>query len=78
MLRSILSWLPFAGERTDEAGDGDPEGESGDSAGGFRPSRLDASVLSAHGADVERVEDEFEEIEEQAQELEDVHREEWK
>ena len=70
MLRSILSRLPFVGTSDSEAG-----GEE-DSEGGFRPSRLDASVLSAHGADVERVE-EMADIEQQAQELEEA-REEWK
>jgi hypothetical protein len=78
MLRSILSRLPFVGTSDGEAGGEDrPEGDEEDSEGGFRPSRLDASVLSAHGADVERVDEEFEEIEQQAQELEEA-REEWK
>jgi endo-1,4-beta-mannosidase len=76
MLRSILSRLPFVGTSDGEAGGEDrPESEE-DSEGGFRPSRLDASVLSAHGADVERVE-EMADIEQQAQELEEA-REEWK
>lgn len=68
MLRSVLSRLPFGGGP-------DPERESGDDTeGGFRPSELDASVLYAHGKDVERLEAEIADVEEQAAELEAVRR----
>lgn len=69
MLRSILSRFASLREtdETDESG--------ADSNGGFRPSRLDASVLYAHGADVERVADEIADIEDRVGEIEDARRE---
>lgn len=65
MLRSLLLRLPFV-RRSD--GEDDEESE-------FQPSELDESVLSAHGADVERLDEEIADIEEQAQEFEDARRE---
>jgi hypothetical protein len=51
------------------------ERENGDdSEGDFRRSELDASVLYAHGSDVSRLENEIEDIEEQAQEIEKARR----
>lgn len=65
MLRWLLSRLPFV-RRSD--------GED-DSAGGFRPSELDRSVLEAHGADVERLDEEIADIQEQAEEMAGERRE---
>lgn len=65
MFRSILSRLPLV-----EWGDSSDEG--GDSESGFRPSRLDASVLYAHGADVEALEEEIADAEKRARTLEDA------
>lgn len=65
MLRSLLLRLPFV--RRSESED--------DSANGFQPSELDASVLQAHGADVERLDEEIADIKEQAREIEEARRE---
>lgn len=67
MLRSILSRLAFWRDAADE--------EDGDDGGGFRPSRLDASVLYAHGVDVERLDREIADVEERSRELEEARRE---
>lgn len=47
MLRRLLARL-VGGDRGDGSGEGDEE-ESEDDDSGFLPSRLDASVLHAHG-----------------------------
>jgi hypothetical protein len=71
MLRSLLSRFGFGRERDGETGD---EDEAADRRGGFQRSELDASVLYAHGMDVDRLETEIADIEEQAREIEDARR----
>jgi hypothetical protein len=66
MLRLIRSKL--AAPWTDERENGDSSEET------FRRSELDASVPYAHGADVNRLENEITDIEEQAQALEEARR----
>jgi hypothetical protein len=73
MLRSLLSRFGFGRERDGETGDED-EDEAADRRGGFQRSELDASVLYAHGMDVDRLETEIADIEEQAREIEDARR----
>lgn len=48
--------------------------ERKDSETTYQRSELDNSVLQAHGVDVDSLENEIADIEEQAQELEDVQR----
>jgi hypothetical protein len=54
------------------SGDSDAEADA-DEEGGFRPSRLDASVLSSHGARVAEPE-ETDDLEAEAEELERLRR----
>lgn len=74
MFRRILAWL---GIRNDERVGGDGEGKDRDSAddgtdgGGFTPSRLDASVLEAHGMGSTEAERELASLEEKGRILED-------
>lgn len=69
MLRSVLARL--VGRLPGSSGVG---GEDDDDESGFRPSRLDASVLYAHGADVDALESEIADMEEQAREIESARR----
>lgn len=64
MLRWIRSKISSLWRNERENGD--------DSEGKFRRSELDASVLYAHGMDVNRLENEIADIEEQAQEIEEA------
>lgn len=65
MLRSLLSRVRSRCDRErSESGD--------DSEDTFRPSELDASVLYAHGVAVERSAKELNDLQEQAEELENV------
>ncbi len=76
MLGVLRSWLAAVSGR-DGAGETDEPEEDSDS-GGFMPSRLDASVLFAHGrgAEFEEADDEtVEELEAEARELERERRE---
>ncbi len=66
MLRWIRSKISSLWENEGEDGD--------DTEETFRRSELDASVLYAHGMDVDRLENEIADIEEQAQEIEDARR----
>lgn len=67
MLRSILSRvLSRCGRGESETGD--------DSENTFRPSELDASVLYAHGMGVERSANEIDDLQEQAEGLQSVRR----
>ena len=79
MLRALRSRLAFwrdAAEESDETAEADGDADDGgDGGGGFRRSRLDASVLYAHGADVERLDREIAEIEARSRELEEARRE---
>lgn len=68
MIPSILSRLTFLW-RNDERDE-----ESEEAGGRFRPSPLDASVLYAHGMDVERLDDEIADIEERAREIDEARR----
>lgn len=76
MLRTVLSWFTarFGGQEEAEASDSDSDGD--DEEGGYLPSRLDASVLSAHGMGTSQAEREMADIEEHAELLEEQHREE--
>jgi hypothetical protein len=77
MLRALVAWLGSGGESatTDDRETGDSTADSEDDTEGsenssFLRSRLDASVLSAHGAQtraksVQELEDETRELEEQ-------------
>lgn len=77
MLRALVAWLRSGGESadTDDRETGGSTVDSQDGTGGsenssFLRSRLDASVLSAHGAQtqaksVQELEDETRELEEQ-------------
>ena len=67
MLRRLLA--RFTRTRGEDSENGDDEN------GEFLRSRLDASVLSAHGMGTEKADSELAEVEQQAQELEDVQRE---
>lgn len=76
MLRRLLARL-VGGGRGEETGKRDDE-ESGDEASedddsGFLPSRLDASVLHAHGMGNGGAEREIDQIEEKAEILEAEH-----
>jgi hypothetical protein len=76
MLRTVLSWVTdrLGGENAEsQATDDESDGE--DEEGGFLPSRLDASVLTAHGMGTGQAEREIEDIEEHAELLEEHHRE---
>lgn len=62
-------------------GDGDPErggasDDGGDEESEFVPSRLDASVLEAHGMSTASAERELAQIEEKADQLEEIREEE--
>ncbi len=67
MLRSLLSRLTRwrAGRHPDD---------EDNTSSGFRPSEIVASVLYAHGMDVERLEEEIADIEEQAARIEEARR----
>lgn len=82
MLRRLLGWLGLrkesdSAEDADDAGDEEAE-EEAEEDGGFVPSRLDASVLAAHGMGTGTAERELASIEEKAETLEserpDEHR----
>jgi hypothetical protein len=73
MLRALIAWLRSGGESADtddrEAGDSTADSEGSENSS-FLRSRLDASVLSAHGGQtqaksVQELEDETRELEEQ-------------
>lgn len=82
MLRNLLAWLrarlpggePPADSRTSATEADGPADEESNDDGGFLASRLDASVMFAHGASIEAVEtdtddEELVEAEKQAQEF---------
>lgn len=62
MIRAFVNWLSarLGADGPDRADEESPEEGSSDDAGedGFLASPLDASVMFAHGADVEKVESE--------------------
>lgn len=65
MLRSFLSRVLFRCDRENSESEDDSEDT-------FRPSELDASVLYAHGMAVERSTNDLDDLQEQAEELENV------
>jgi hypothetical protein len=66
MLRRVLDWF---GLRTGTTSADEEHSEDADESG-FTPSRLDASVLEAHGMGTSAAERELESIEEKAETLE--------
>lgn len=70
MLRRLLGRL-VGGDRRDGSGEGDEESE--DDGSGLLPSRLDASVLYAHGMGSGGAEREIANVEEKAKVLEAEH-----
>ena len=66
MLRSLLA--RFTRTRGKDGEDGDDED---DEQGEFLRSRLDASVLSAHGMGTEKADSELADVEQQGRELEE-------
>lgn len=73
MFRALLARLTSRFETGHEEQE---EDDSDDSDGGFTPSRLDASVLFAHGMNTARGKQEIQEREKQARELEKQRRDE--
>ena len=67
MLRSILSRVLSRCDREESESEGDSENT-------FRPSELDASVLYAHGMAIERSANGIDDLQEQAEELENVRK----
>ncbi len=76
MFRWLLDWLGLR-EKDGSADTGSEtetgEGDDGSDGSGFVPSRLDASVLEAHGMGTSAAERELESIEEKADTLESNH-----
>lgn len=63
------------GEREKRGQQSDLEEGKGEEKQEFVPSRLDASVLEAHGMETTRAERELDELQEQAEQLEEQDRE---
>lgn len=72
MFRRLLS--RFLGPRDDAEGDGESADDEESEDSGFLPSRLDASVLHAHGMGRGGAEREIASVQEKANVLEEEHR----
>lgn len=71
MVRQMLGRIVGMFGRSKQSDDGDDKGQSEDESE-FVPSRLDASVLEAHGMETTAAERELAQIQEKAEQLEEL------